>query len=181
MLTLVVAATALTLHGSARTPLTSSAARHATPIASSIGRREFAVSVATLAAVSQQPPNSWAADDIKTVVVAGATGQTGRRCLQQLTAMNGVSAVGGVRDITKAAKKLSESKIEIRGAMIEKGAAIDASSVELKALDVEKSSVDDMSTTLKGADSLIIAVGFVPGNPFKMDAAVRRSHLTCLP
>merc|ERR1719156_99239 len=55
--------------------------------------------------------------------------------------------------------------------MIEKGAAIDASSVELKALDVEKSSVAEMAATLKGADGLVIAVGFVPGNPFKMNAA----------
>jgi len=55
--------------------------------------------------------------------------------------------------------------------MIEKGTAIDASAVELKALDVEKSTVDDMAATLKGSDGLVIAVGFVPGNPFKMDAA----------
>ena len=55
--------------------------------------------------------------------------------------------------------------------MIEKGAAIDASSVELKGLDVEKSSVPQMAETLQGADGLIIAVGFVPGNPFKMNAA----------
>merc|ERR1719327_2484554 len=32
-------------------------------------------------------------------------------------------------------------------------------------------SVDAMAATLKGADALVIAVGFVPGNPFKMDAA----------
>jgi len=82
-----------------------------------------------------------------------------------------VSAIGGVRDPAKAAKKLAESKIEIRGAMIEKGAAIDASSVALKSLDLEKSSVADMATTLQGTDGLVIAVGFVPGNPFKMDAA----------
>merc|ERR1719174_3578495 len=55
--------------------------------------------------------------------------------------------------------------------MIEKGAAIDTSAVSLAGLDVEKNSVADMSTTLKGADGLIIAVGFVPGNPFKMNAA----------
>merc|ERR1719258_685164 len=55
--------------------------------------------------------------------------------------------------------------------MIEKGAAIDASTVELKALDVDKSSVADMTGTLTGADGLVIAVGFVPGNPFKMNAA----------
>lgn len=83
----------------------------------------------------------------------------------------GVSVIGGVRDPVAATKKLSESKIEIRGAMIEKGTAIDASAVELKALDVDKSSVADMTGSLQGADGLVIAVGFVPGNPFKMNAA----------
>ena len=107
-------------------------------------------------------PPAYAAE-IKKVVVAGATGQTGRRALSLLAKTSGVSVVGGVRDTAKAAKKLSESKIEIRGAMIEKGAAIDASAVELAALDVEKNSVSEMSATLKGADGLVIAVGFVPG------------------
>merc|ERR1719174_266088 len=55
--------------------------------------------------------------------------------------------------------------------MIEKGAAIDTSAVSLAGLDVEKNSVAEMTTTLKGTDGLIIAVGFVPGNPFKMNAA----------
>ena len=145
-------------------------ARHAVPVAS-VGRREVALGAAALAVCSKVPVPAAQAAEVKTVLVAGATGQTGRRCLQRLANMAGVSAIGGVRDPTKASKKLSESKIEIRGAMIEKGAAIDASAVELKALDVEKNSVADMSTTLKGTDGLIIAVGFVPGNPFKMDAA----------
>jgi len=145
-------------------------ARSVKPIVASIGRREFTVGTAALAALTQAPA-AQAAEGIRTVVVAGATGQTGRRCLQRLASMQGVSVIGGVRDPTKAAKKLAESKIEIRGAMIEKGAAIDASAVELKALDVEKSTVDGMAATLKGSDGLVIAVGFVPGNPFKMDAA----------
>jgi len=119
------------------------------------------------------PPSPAFAAEIKTVVVAGATGQTGRRCLERLANTAGVAAIGGVRDPTKAAKKLAESKIEIRGAMIEKGAAIDASSVSLKTLDVEKNSVADMTATLEGADGLVIAVGFVPGNPFKMNDAAK--------
>jgi len=143
--------------------------RLAPPVAA-LDRRDFALSSAALAALCQQLPAAEAAD-VKTVVVAGATGQTGRRCLQRLATMGGVSAVGGVRDPAKAAKNLAESKIEIRGAMIEKGAAIDASSVELKGLDVEKLSVEELTGTLKGADALLIATGFVPGNPFKMDAA----------
>lgn len=144
------------------------------PVASatSFTRRDLALGTAAIATALGYDRPAFAADEeFKTVVVAGATGQTGRRCLSRLGAMKGVKAIGGVRDPTKAAQKLAESKIEIRGAMIEKGASIDASSIELKALDVEKSSVAEMSATLKGADSLIIAVGFVPGNPFKMDAA----------
>jgi nucleoside-diphosphate-sugar epimerase len=144
------------------------------PVASatSFTRRDLALGTAAIATALGYDRPAIAADEaLKTVVVAGATGQTGRRCLSRLGAMKGVKAIGGVRDPTKAAQKLAESKIEIRGAMIEKGASIDASSIELKTLDVEKSSVADMSATLKGADSLIIAVGFVPGNPFKMDAA----------
>jgi len=140
-----------------------------------IDRREAiaggaAALAATTSALCGGPLPTYAAD-MKTVVVAGATGQTGRRCLQLLTKTSGVTAVGGVRDPAKAAKKLSESKIEVRGAMIEKGAAIDASAVSLAPLDVEKASVDDMAGTLKGADGLVIAVGFVPGNPFKMNDA----------
>jgi len=155
-----------------RAPLhVASTARHPVAVAS-VTRREFALSAAALATLCcHQPQAVYAGQDMKNVVVAGATGQTGRRCLQRLAAMSGVTAIGGVRDPSKAAKKLAESKIEIRGAMIEKGAAIDASSVELRGLDVEKSSVTDMAATLQGADGLLIAVGFVPGNPFKMDAA----------
>lgn len=158
------------------------ASRHASPLAStsfgrgeqaSFGRRElsFAASAAALACALPGGVSPVAAEGIKTVVVAGATGQTGRRCLERLAKMGDIAAIGGVRDTGKAAKKLSESKIEIRGAMIEKGAAIDASAVSLTALDVEKSSVEDMSLSLKGVDALIIAVGFVPGNPFKFNAA----------
>jgi len=145
-------------------------ARHALPVANALSRREVALGAAAIAALCQHPSVALA-EDVKTVVVAGATGQTGRRCLERLAKMGGVSAIGGVRDPAKAAKKLSESKIEIRGAMIEKGAAIDASAVELRGLDVEKSGVAEMAATLKGVDGLIIAVGFVPGNPFKMNAA----------
>ena len=138
--------------------------RHAS-VACSLSRRDAALfgSGAALFGVMGGIPAPAYAAEIKKVVVAGATGQTGRRALSLLAKTSGVSVVGGVRDTAKAAKKLSESKIEIRGAMIEKGAAIDASAVELAALDVEKNSVSEMSATLKGADGLVIAVGFVPG------------------
>ena len=143
---------------------TAAVARHAS-VACSLSRRDAALcgSGAALFGVMGGIPAPAYAAEIKKVVVAGATGQTGRRALSLLAKTSGVSVVGGVRDTAKAAKKLSESKIEIRGAMIEKGAAIDASAVELAALDVEKNSVSEMSATLKGADGLVIAVGFVPG------------------
>ena len=55
--------------------------------------------------------------------------------------------------------------------MIQQGAAIDASAVELRGIDVETLGVGELTASLKGADGLVIAVGFVPGNPFKMTAA----------
>ena len=150
---------------------TSAPLRLAGPVASAFGRREFTVGAAALAAICQQPQPALADGDVKTVVVAGATGQTGRRCLERLAKMEGVTAIGGVRNPEKAAKKLAESKIEIRGAMIQQGAAIDASAVELRGIDVETLGVGELTASLKGADGLVIAVGFVPGNPFKMTAA----------
>jgi uncharacterized protein YbjT (DUF2867 family) len=107
----------------------------------------------------------------KSVVVAGATGQTGRRVLERLAATPGLKVVGAVRNTDKAAKALSESSTVIRGAMVQKVSSIDASSVDLKHLDVVKDSVDEMAALLQGSDSLIIALGFVPGNPLKMNSA----------
>merc|ERR1719162_2696803 len=101
-----------------------------------VSRRNLAVGAAALTTLSQQPLTACAGE-VKSVVVAGATGQTGRRCVERLLKMGGVSVVGGVRDPTKAAKKR---------------AAIDASAVDLRAIDVEKSSVADMTAALKGAD-----------------------------
>jgi hypothetical protein len=57
--------------------------------------------------------------------------------------------------------------------MIQQGAAIDASAVELRGLDVETLGVAELTANLKGVDGLVIAVGFVPGNPFKMTAAAQ--------
>jgi nucleoside-diphosphate-sugar epimerase len=109
--------------------------------------------------------------ETKNVVVAGATGQTGRRILERLAAKPGLSVTGGVRSVDKAAKSLSESSTVVRGAMVQSVASIDTSSVILKHLDVVADSVDDIAETLAGADSLVIATGFVPGNPLKMNKA----------
>uniref|UniRef100_A0A0G4IDB1 NAD(P)-binding domain-containing protein n=1 Tax=Chromera velia CCMP2878 TaxID=1169474 RepID=A0A0G4IDB1_9ALVE len=84
------------------------------------------------------------------VVVAGATGQTGMRVVNQLRALSNVSPVAAVRDPQKGEK--------IFGADVEK----------LK-LDVVKDSPGKMAEALKsaGADALVCAVGFSGGNPFE--------------
>lgn len=125
------------------------------------------------------PLNAFAADDTKlpgVVVVAGATGQTGRRVLERLADNTMISQViGGVRSVEKATKALSESSTVIRGAMIQNVNAVDisgaSSKVNLKHLDVVMDSIDQLAETMKGANSLIIATGFIPGNPLKMNQA----------
>lgn len=105
------------------------------------------------------------------VVVAGATGQTGRRILERLAAKPGLSVIGGVRNVAKASEALQQDSTVIRGAMIQKVASVDTSAVELKHLDVVKDSVDQLAATMEGADALVVATGFVPSNPLKMNAA----------
>ncbi|GKY97018.1 hypothetical protein MPSEU_000660600 [Mayamaea pseudoterrestris] len=147
-------------------------------------RQAFRTAVSTVAAVtfaSKIPlsfgPSSLSfaanAATIQTVVVAGATGQTGRRILERLASQSSLKVIGGVRNVDKATQALSESSTVVRGAMVQNVAAVSSSAnVSLKKLDVAKDSVDDMATTsLAGADALIIAVGFVPGNPLKMNQA----------
>lgn len=107
--------------------------------------------------------------DVKKVVVAGSTGQTGRRILEKLANKPGLEVIAGVRNVDKATKSLSESSTVVRGAMVQKVSSVDTSSVQLKHLDVVMDNVDQLSDTLSGADSLVIAVGFIPGNPFKMN------------
>jgi len=105
------------------------------------------------------------------VVVAGATGQTGRRVLERLAQKGGLTVIGGVRNVDSAQKALAEASITVRGAMVQKVAAVDASKLTLAKLDVVKDSVSSLTTTLQGADALVIATGFVPGNPFEMNKA----------
>lgn len=124
------------------------------------------------------------------IVVAGATGQTGRRILERLSkkatgsGVLSVAVIGGVRgDITKAQKSLNESSTIIRGAMIQQVNSIDTTTtttngggggegrLELKHLDVVKDTTEELIATLSGASALVIATGFVPGNPLKMNVA----------
>lgn len=125
---------------------------------------------ASITTISWMPQSSHAAEPSK-VILAGATGQTGRRILERLAAKPGLSVVAGVRNVAKASEALAQDSTVIRGAMVQKVASVDTSAVELKHLDVVKDSVDELAATMKGADSLVIATGFVPGNPLKMNAA----------
>lgn len=116
-------------------------------------------------------PNAANAEGAAKVVVAGATGQTGRRVLEGLAKAGNLEVIGGVRNVDKAMASLSESSTVVRGAMVQKVASVDTSAVNLKQLDVVKDSVDDLAKTMEGATSLVIATGFIPGNPLKMNAA----------
>ena len=89
--------------------------------------------------------------------------------LERLAAKGG-SVVAGVRDTKKAEKTLAEASTVVRGAMVQKVDAVDTKGVRLAKLDVVAMSVDDMAAALSGSDALVIATGFVPGNPLKMDA-----------
>lgn len=120
------------------------------------------------------PAQPAVAVDLTKVVVAGATGQTGRRILERLAGRSGLAVVAGVRDVSKAETALAASSTVIRGAMIQQVASVDTSAVELTHLDVVKDSVDELTAALKGADAMVIATGFVPGNPFEMNAAAHQ-------
>jgi len=72
--------------------------------------------------------------------------------------------------VAKAEKALGESSTVVRGAMVQKVPSLDAAGVELRKLDVSDTT-ESMASALSGAQSLVIAVGFIPGNPLKMNAA----------
>jgi uncharacterized protein YbjT (DUF2867 family) len=78
-----------------------------------------------------------------------------------------------VRDIAKAKKSLEESSVTVRGAMVQQVPGVDTAAVTLSELDVVKQDVASLTGVLNGADALVIAVGFVPANPFKMAEAAK--------
>lgn len=143
------------------------------PSDTSINRRSLLTqtTAAILAATSLTLPTIALADETpktSTIVVAGATGQTGRRILERLASLPLTTVVGGVRNIDKATAALSESSTVVRGAMVQKVGSVDTAGVTLVKIDVVKDSVEEIASSLKGADGLVIATGFVPGNPLKM-------------
>lgn len=132
--------------------------------------QKAAATCTTFGFASLAPTAPANAASVKKVVVAGATGQTGRRVLERLASKD-LMVVGAVRNVEKASKDLSTSSTVVRGAMVQSVESVDTSSVSLQHLDVVSDSIDVMTKTLEGADGLVIAVGFVPGNPMKMNAA----------
>lgn len=127
------------------------------------------VAAAATTALPFMTPSAAFAAAPKNVVVAGATGQTGRRILERLAATSGLSVTAGVRNVDKASKSLQESSTVVRGAMVQQVASVDTSAVSLRHLDVVMDDVDAIAATLAGADSLVVAIGFIPGNPLKMN------------
>lgn len=102
--------------------------------------------------VSYLPSSPAFADEggIKNIVVAGATGQTGSRVFERLIAQS-FTTTGGVRNVDKASKSLKGT---------------------LKHLDVVEDSLENLVSTLQGADGLVIACGMNPGkNLLRMSAA----------
>jgi len=144
-----------------RSVLTSAASALVAATVSSVSTPFAAFADGDVAGISTKP----------TVVVAGATGQTGRRILERLASIPGSSVVAGVRNIDKATKALSEESTVVLGAMVQKVGSVNAAGVDFRHLDVEKDSDDTLTTALAGADALVIALGFVPGNPLKMTAS----------
>jgi len=145
-----------------------------------LDRRSLFVKTASFAATtyafsSTFPSAVLAAESTESrVVVAGATGQTGRRILERLAGKPGLSVVAGVRNVEKANKALSESSTVVRGAMVQRVGSVDTAGVDIKHIDVVADSVDDIAETLKGASALIIATGFIPGNPLKMNSEAHK-------
>uniref|UniRef100_A0A061RWU0 NAD(P)-binding domain-containing protein n=1 Tax=Tetraselmis sp. GSL018 TaxID=582737 RepID=A0A061RWU0_9CHLO len=95
---------------------------------------------------------SFAASSRK-IVVAGATGATGSRVIRELKGMPGLEVIAGVRNFDKAT-----------------ALGIEGDNVSLGKLDVTSDS-NTLAAALEGADTVICATGFTPGNPFKMSAA----------
>eukprot|EP00985_Skeletonema_marinoi_P017482 scaffold9588_cov134-Skeletonema_marinoi.AAC.2 len=93
----------------------------------SLSRRDLFTQTISLTAAATtttlglfSPLIATAAEPASTVVVAGATGQTGRRVLERLASQPNTSVIAAVRNTDKASKSLSESSsaINLRGGLI---------------------------------------------------------------
>lgn len=147
----LIAAITIACAAASTTPARRAAATRVTD--SKVGRRNFAtfgVAAGTFAVLGGDVRVARA-DASRTVLVAGATGKTGRLVCRLLCEHGGVNVLAGVRNEPKAR---------------ELGLLCAAT----KHLDVTES-VEAIAASLAGVDSVVCALGFVPGNPLKMNAA----------
>jgi uncharacterized protein YbjT (DUF2867 family) len=120
---------------------------------SKVGRRDFAtlgVTAGTLAVLGGDLGAAQAAAP-RTVLVAGATGKTGRLVCRLLCEHGEVNVLAGVRNEPKARE-------------------LGLLCASTKHLDVTES-VEQIAASLAGVDSVVCALGFAPGNPFKYNEA----------
>jgi uncharacterized protein YbjT (DUF2867 family) len=124
-----------------------------------------------LPAVAKEVKEPLAADSPLTIVVAGANGRTGQRVLERLAAQEGMTVIGGVRDVEKAKKKFTTAPTNVEGgkpAVTMQSLSVDPSRVRFAYLDVARESVDEMAQTLQGAHAIVSCLGFRPREPFEM-------------
>jgi len=122
-------------------------------------RRQLALIAATTMVLplqnqKQQNLFSFARNDGPTVLVVGSTGQTGKLVVSSLSSTNRANVIAGCRSLEKAKKlKLDQNGVELKGGV-----------------DVTDTT-ENLALAMDGVDVVVIATGFVPGNPFKMNAA----------
>lgn len=114
-------------------------------------RRDFGVVVAGGVGSALLVGNAPAYAAGQPILVAGATGKTGRLVCKQLCARSGVDVLAGVRS-EKKASEIAELKC-----------------TSLRHLDVTES-VDAIAKSLEGVQSVVCALGFAASNPLKMSA-----------
>jgi uncharacterized protein YbjT (DUF2867 family) len=113
------------------------------------------------------------------IVVAGATGLLGSRVIERLAARGGLDVVGAVHNVEKAKKVFQgfldamPDVLDIMPSASKIASGMEDSAVSLAKLDVVKESVEAIAETLKGANSLVIAIGYIPGDPLSWGKAAR--------
>ena len=110
-------------------------------------------------------------------MVVGATGQTGRRVLQQMLLSQECHAIGGVRN-EWGAKRLSQECTVFRGFQRTTVPAVTAPCLEIRQTDVITMTDEDLRQALLGVDTLVITTGMVAsprtlGNPFLLHRQAR--------
>ena len=114
--------------------------------------------VASRSRSRSRSPRSTARPRARRVLVVGATGQTGALVVRELSRAGRARAiVAGARSAAKATKLGLDA---LPGVEI------------LDGVDVTRG-VDALALAFEGFDVVVVATGFVPGNPLKMNAAAR--------